>query len=870
MNPASPQFTINDRFLDQPYQLAHRVIDPISGTICWQGKREHLRRKELEVLALLASAEGRQVSRGNFIDVVWQGNDLVGDRGLTDTVVFLRKSLHDVDGDHPLIRTIPRRGYQLVVPVQAVASSPVQPVFQIGAMVPECPAWRLVRLLSQSPESDNWLAERSEFGESEQGVRVFRFCKSEAHLQRLRREVTILRYLREALGAHPHFALIEDWQLEEPPYFLAYRQTSFASIGDWGELAVQSDATKLRLMHELTDAVAAMHALGVVHGRLSAQSILVDVSPSNVQLKLSAFDWGVLGDRSKLAPLNITAAGLTLGTEHNSKSGSAADDVAALVPMLVQIALADVQLDVDDAALNRLSDTKLQSVLRSAMASSQTSAEALSQQLKALRTDVAVADVVTAASANHTPDIAPDFPTAPQAEAARNVAVLRAPERIGNYRLLDKLGEGGMGTVYSAEGREPYRKVALKIIRSGLDGRQILSRFEAERQALAMMNHPNVATVLDSGMAEDGRPYFAMEYIIGEDITRHCNARRLGISARIELFLQVCDGVLHAHQKGVLHRDIKPSNLMVSSASDNQGTLKIIDFGLAKSLHGKLAAHTLHTSFGAFIGTPVYSSPEHISGASTGVDTRSDIYAMGVVLYELLAGRTPIASESLENLEPEKLREMVCKSKLPSMREQLQSGSVEQRAAIAEQRAMKADELPKTLEGDLSWVVGKCLEKDPNDRYGSVLELKKDLERWLGSRPVEARPTSGWYRFTKLVRRNRRATMAIALSIGALLGMTTLAFSGFVRADRALAQTKLAAGFQQKQIEKNRFERDGARLAYRSGPSASLAKASRMGLGPASKKRSPIAASRSISVPIMRSKRTISGRYKKPASLRQS
>ena len=162
-----------------------------------------------------------------------------------------------------------------------------------------------------------------------------------------------------------------------------------------------------------------------------------------------------------------------------------------------------------------------------------------------------------------------------------------------------------------------------------------------------------------------GRPYFAMEYVPGLEITAHCDDRELNFRQRIELFLQVCDGVLHAHQKGVLHRDIKPSNLMVSQAAESAGTVKIIDFGLAKSLHGKLAAHTLHTSFGAFIGTPVYCSPEHISGSAAGVDTRSDIYSMGVVLYELLAGTTPITSKSLENLEPEKVREIVCKSKLP-------------------------------------------------------------------------------------------------------------------------------------------------------------------------------------------------------------
>jgi serine/threonine protein kinase/DNA-binding winged helix-turn-helix (wHTH) protein len=819
MSKSDPQYALQDRFLDQPYSLAGRLIDPVSGTLSWQGKHEHLRRKELEVLALLASAEGKQVSRENFIAVVWQGNDLVGDRGLTNTLFFLRRSLEEAS-QQPLIRTIPRRGYQLTAAVhflsapdqQAIAQvqpQPVQSLLAPGGTVDDCPGWRLVRRLEQSPESESWLAEPSEFGELDQGQRVFRFCRSEAQLQRLRREVTLLRYLTQTLSERSDIVLIRDWQLEEPPYYLVCDYANAGSLHDFIKAGALPSAPeqRLALMQALAEALAAVHAHGVVHRQLSAQTVLVDQRDTGPRLLLSAFDLGALSDRTKLAPLNITAAGLTMDSEALGAESATAADIYALGGVLLQLALADAQALPTAQFLDQIANAKLRALVAKCF-------DASAARPSAQDVALALARIAFPESQNEVPATALHKTTPPS-----QLAPASMPENIASYRLLDRLGEGGMGAVYLAEQHEPYRKVALKIIRAGLDGKQILSRFEAERQALAMMNHPNVTTVLDSGLASDGRPYFAMEYVQGQEITAYCDAHHLSINARIKLFLQVCDGVLHAHQKGVLHRDIKPSNLMVSSAPDSAGTVKIIDFGLAKSLHGKLAAHTLHTSFGAFIGTPVYSSPEHVSGAATGVDTRSDIYSMGVVLYELLAGSTPIATESLANLEPEKVRELVCKSKLPSMREQLQNTSDEKRKELAEHRAIKLDELPATLEGDLSWVVGKCLERDPNDRYASVLALKEDLQRWLELRPVEARPTSRWYRFAKLVRRNRATTMLISAAVAALLLTTTAAVVGFLRADQSAkvaqelaAQSELANKFQENRWQSISPEQLGLRM----------------------------------------------------------
>jgi serine/threonine protein kinase/DNA-binding winged helix-turn-helix (wHTH) protein/tetratricopeptide (TPR) repeat protein len=809
MKASAPE--ILDCFLDFPFRVRDRLIDPVLGTLKWQGGEARLRRKELEVLALLASADGAVVSRQAFIDQIWDGNNLVGEHAVTVTVSSLRQALGDSQNDNPLIRTIPRRGYQLSDPAERVtiastSSNPSVesdrlPALTPGLAIPGCSGWKLSRRLDQiSDETANadetWLAEPSQFNaEGEVKPRVFRFCRSEAQLKRLKREITLLRYVGQSLAERADFVVLRDWQLDEPPYFLARDYATAGSLQAWiSSGAMPKDAhTRLRLMLCLADAMAALHAIGIVHQQFNARNVLVDAGPQyqdGVQLKVSAFGFGQLMDQSKLQMLKITAAGLS--QDASAISYASSDDVHALGSVLLQLATGDLQAQ---AAAAQTLEAPLGSLISSCFGPSpmRPSAADLAQALRALLK-----------AGDEQPLALSPSDAGPPKDATLPWRTPVPPQElnsIGHYRLLDRLGEGGMGVVYLAEQRDPYRKVALKVIRSGLDGSQILSRFEAERQALALMNHPNVAMVLDSGLALDGRPYFAMEYIAGDDIARYCNAHRLNPKARIELFLQVCDGVLHAHQKGVLHRDLKPSNLLVSQTAENRKIVKVIDFGLAKSMHGKLAAHTLHTSFGAFLGTPVYSSPEHVSGAVSGVDTRSDIYSLGVVLYELLAGRTPIDNESLADLALERIREIVCKSKLPSMIEQIHNAPLDQRAEIAEARSLKPEDLPKILEGDLSWVVGKCLERDPDDRYPSVLELKKDLERWLQLRPVEARPTSSWYRFRKLVRRNRGAASLVAVTVASLLAAGVAVLIGYRETGIALQQAKRAGEAAAKAAE---------------------------------------------------------------------
>ena len=801
MHKTEPQYAIDDRFLDQRYSLAGRLIDPVSGTLSWQGNSEHLRRKELEVLALLASAEGKQVMRENFIAVVWQGNDLVGDRGLTNAIVCLRRFLRDENAEQPLIRTISRRGYQLAVQTVDPAAQQAgvhAPQLQLlsplvpGAVVPDCLGWRLLRRLGESSISESWLAEPSEASEADQGLRVFRFCRSEAHLQRLRREVTLLRYLRDALGSSPHFALIHDWQLDEPPYFLARDYTAFGNFSQWGGLTDTPLAQRMAMMQGLSDAVAAMHAHGVVHRQLSAETILVDASESGPQLKISAFDLAALSDRSKLEPLKITALGLTHGVEDAAVELTAADDVYALGVVLLQLALGDVQAQ-PSACLSKVADGKLQALLSRCFspAEAQITAGELAVQLRAL--DGSVAPEAPEARAVATPE-PPALPVTPRAAP-------EALESIGPYRLIDKLGEGGMGTVYLAEQREPVqRQVALKLIKTGMDTAQVLARFEAERQALALMNHVNVAAVFEAGSSASGRPYFAMEYVPGAEITKHCDQRELDFRGRIELFLQVCDGVLHAHQKGIIHRDLKPSNILIKSAQGQPATAKIIDFGVAKSLQRKLGYLTAHTLLGSFVGTPTYSSPEQINSNSGDVDTRADIYSLGVVLYELLAGVTPYSEAALASKSPLELSRMLSSQDPPPLLSRFASLDEPSETVIAQCRSMSIAQMKQTLGSDLSWIVAKCLERDPNERYASVLELEKDLKRWLENRPVEARPITWTYRVRKMVRRNWGAVSVAAAVALALILATTASVISFVRAERAREEAEQVADFQAKQM----------------------------------------------------------------------
>jgi hypothetical protein len=365
--------------------------------------------------------------------------------------------------------------------------------------------------------------------------------------------------------------------------------------------------------------------------------------------------------------------------------------------------------------------------------------------------------------------------------------------RIGRYKLIDRLGEGGCGVVYLAEQQEPvHRQVALKIIRLGMDTERVIARFETERQALALMNHPNIAQVLDAGATEAGRSYFVMELVPGVRITEYCDQHCLDLPSRLALFIEVCLAIQHAHQKGILHCDIKPSNILVVEHGE-KAVPKVIDFGIAKAIEGRLGNRRTVTFVEQFIGTPAYMSPEQaVTGGD--VDTRGDIYSLGALLYELLTGRPPFDSDRLLELGVEQMRRELIQKEPPRPSKLLLSLESAELAEVARKRCCEPARLIAGLKGDLDWIVANAMEKDRQRRYATVNGLAVDVQRYLHNQPVSARPPGRWYSLGKLVRRNRAvfaagAAVAAALIIG--LGTSTVLF--FQEREARQQQAKMLA-----------------------------------------------------------------------------
>ncbi|MHC4953054.1 MAG: protein kinase domain-containing protein [Planctomycetota bacterium] len=367
-----------------------------------------------------------------------------------------------------------------------------------------------------------------------------------------------------------------------------------------------------------------------------------------------------------------------------------------------------------------------------------------------------------------------------------------AGSTIGPYRLLQEIGDGGFGVVYVAEQTTPVkRRVALKLIKPGMDTREVVARFETERQALALMDHPNIARVFDCGETPGGRPFFVMELVQGIHIHDYCDRCQLTLRERLELFVRVCRAVQHAHQKGIIHRDLKPSNVLVA-IQDGKPVPKVIDFGVAKATGPRLTEATYHTRFAQMIGTPQYMSPEQAEMSALDVDTRTDIYALGVLLYELLTGTTPFTSERMKDATFDELRRIIREEDPPTPSARLTELNG-QGTEAAEARRTDPRTLVRMVHGDLDWIVMKALEKDRQRRYETASALAADVERHLRDEPVEARPPSAWYRARKLARRNR-AGVTIAVLVIAFIALSAGAV-GWIARDRGVREAALQREF---------------------------------------------------------------------------
>jgi serine/threonine protein kinase/tetratricopeptide (TPR) repeat protein len=371
---------------------------------------------------------------------------------------------------------------------------------------------------------------------------------------------------------------------------------------------------------------------------------------------------------------------------------------------------------------------------------------------------------------------------------------------IGPYKLLQKLGEGGMGTVYLAEQEVPVqRRVALKIIKAGMDSAQVIARFEQERQALAMMDHPNIAKVLDAGTTVHGRPYFVMELVKGIAITKYCDQEHLPPQERLELFVPVCEAVQHAHQKGIIHRDLKPSNVLIA-LYDGKPIPKVIDFGMAKATAQKLTEKTMFTEVGTIVGTLEYMAPEQAELNNLDVDTRVDIYSLGVILYELLTGSPPFTSQQLRETAFSEMLRLIREVEPPNPSRRLSSS--DELPAIAARRKLEPARLTRLVHGDLDWIVMKALAKDRRRRYATPAGLAEDVERYLRREAIVARPPSAAYRLRKFVQRNQGVMLAAVTVTAALLVGTALAAWQAVRATRAKDAALAAAAAEQDAKEK--------------------------------------------------------------------
>jgi len=788
----------NNIFLDHPYILSGRHIDPINGAVNFKSENKKIRRKELEVLAQLISADHGVVSRDEFIEALWSHNAIVGEKGLTRVISDLRNTLSDDDKSNPIIRTIPRQGYQLNSSVK-VQKSELKQQLSVDYILQEQPEWRLIDLLASTGFSETWKVQ------TENGVlKELRFCLKSEDKHRILYEFKLLSYLKETVQ-HTNLIMFDEVQLDHLPNYLVLPCTTHGSLANWVKkssgLSAINEFKKTALLIEWAEALATVHAVGVVHRNLSPNTLYIGEKNGDFQAQIGDFGMAILNqtmtseqwnlgegldfplDRSEYLAPELLAEGLF----------SQSSDVYALGVLMFKVLVGDLQLKFDQDWMNHIQATEWQDLIKGCI------------------DQTAVKRTKSAKIVNHLKLFLN------KQQEKRSQLIGTVPEKIerqvGPFKLLEKIGEGGMGVVYLAEQFHPVeRQVALKLLKEEMETDMALARFRAESQALAMMNHVNVASIFETGSLDSGLPYFVMEYVEGQAITEYCDAAQLNIHERALLFLQFCDGLLHAHQKSIIHRDINPSNIIVKNEPNVGHLVKIIDFGVAKSMQKKLSNLTLHTQAGEFVGTPQYSSPEQIGCFDFTVDTRSDIYSAGVVFYELLLGLSPQQNQIKEKIAPTKFIAQVYNNDSPLLIEKLKSLDDKSKTELAAKRSLSINKFTKELQHEPTWIVAKCLEQNPEKRYGSVMELKQDILNWLQKEPIQAQNNLKAYKLLKFVGRNRIAVILGSIACLLLMLTSMIAVTGYLRAEKSANDAQRATKFLVNHIQRINPEKYGDKL----------------------------------------------------------
>ncbi|GEM_PF-706382 len=603
-------------------------------------------------------------------------------------------------------------------------------------------------------------------------------------------EETRKRFIREAKAAsaleHPNICTIyEIGELDDGRLYMAMAYYEGETLEERLKESSLVIGEAVDIAAQVASGLARAHELGIFHR---------DIKPANIMITddghIKILDFGV----AKLTGQTVlTIAGSAIGTagymspeQINGQEVDARSDIFSLGVIFYQMLTGEHPFGAEhEAAIIYRIMNEDPLPLKEYLKDLPESVQALvDRALEKNRENRLPSMKEFAAELKNTLQVRAHFPAVERASRATEVKVASAGEVIGPYRLRERVGLGGMGEVWSADQEKPFhRKVALKILKAGMDTREVMARFEAERQALALMDHPYIAKVYDAGSTPTGRPFFVMEFVKGVSITEYCDRHKLATRERLELFMKLCDGVQHAHQKAVIHRDLKPSNVIISDI-DGRPVPKIIDFGVAKATAQPLTERTMFTHMGQLIGTPEYMSPEQAELTGEDVDTRTDVYSLGVILYELLAGALPFDSKELREAGFEGIRRKIREVDPPKP-----STRVTTLAQMPETAKVKLHMDPQTLSsqlrGDLDWIIMKALDKDRNRRYASAADLAADIERHLNKQPVLASPPSSVYRLKKFIARHKVGVAAVSLVVLALLLGITGTTIGLIRAVKA-------------------------------------------------------------------------------------